>query len=77
MKGRGRQESHVELMQGEPEVGVMMDWMWQMGGISGKLSNEAICCSGFRNDHQSCLCRHKETICDLYNFPSRLETGAA
>lgn len=77
MKGRGRQESHIELMQGEPEVDVMRDWMRQMGGISGKLSNEASCCSGFRNDHQSRLCRHKETIGDLYNLPSRLEASAA
>lgn len=80
VKGQGGQGSQVQDAQGDARRGShsgLAGWrgIWWIGGISGRLSNGARCCPGFRNEHQSCLRWPKAIICDLYNFPSHLEMG--
>lgn len=80
IKGPDQQRDHVLGRQGDVRSGShqgLACWrrVWWVGRISERLSNEAKCRSGFKNDHQSCLSWHQEVICDLYSFTSHPEIG--
>lgn len=74
IKSQGGQGSQVQDAQGEARRGRhsgVARWRrirW-IGGISGRFSNGAQCCPGFRNDRQSCLSWPKAIPCDFTVLP--------